>query len=135
MKKVIASLLHILLAVIVLVSGTSFTVKKMVCLSSGNVETGLYTLDGCCAEEDAGSEVELWEPCCVYSSETFYLDQNAPLKELSIKTTDLIYLPAQLFHIPALAAAEHHRAYIPYADLPPPLSGRERLIYNSIFII
>jgi hypothetical protein len=134
MKKAAVSLFHILMALIVLVSGTSFTVKKMVCLSSGNVETGFYSLDGCCGDEEQASDAQLTESCCKYSSETFYLDQKAPVKEFSLKKTDIIYLPAILPLAPELPVISY-KSSIPYVGLPPPLSGRERLTLIRILVI
>ena len=137
MKKAYTSVFHFLLAVIILVSGMSFTVKKMVCLSSGNVQVGLYSLDGCCGDEEEGSceDPKLDSKCCDYSSEVFDLDKEIVFKSSSFKQADLTLLQFAPVPYPGLRSQVQQAPHFTYADLPPPLSGRKLLSFIGILTI
>jgi hypothetical protein len=138
MKRLLSSSLSILLAVTILVTGTAFTVKKMVCLVSGKVNIGLYDVKGCCGKEDERSksdEQEISSKCCTYSSESFHLEHRGLVKEFLLKKADLISgdpVPVYSLYIPKVFFS---RTVHSFADLPPPLSGRERLNLISILTI
>lgn len=136
MKKAYASIFHTLLAVTVLISGMSFTVKKMVCLSSGDVQVGLYSLDGCCGEEeDFCEDSQVEEKCCEYSTQVLDLDKDITIKESSLKQLDLSLLQFSPIYIFSLQVRSQKTPRFSFADLPPPLSGRQLLSFISALVI
>lgn len=136
MKKACSSIFHTLLAVIILVSGMSFTVKKMVCLSSGNVQVGLYSLDGCCGDdEDSCEDTKVDSRCCDYSSQVLSLDKDVAFKTSSFNQLDLIALQFAPVRIFSIHPQEQDNFRCSFADLPPPLSGRQLLSFIGILII
>lgn len=132
-----------LLAAVVLLSGTGFTVKKMICLSSGAVEVGLYSLDGCCAAEEQAEDdcteqaaAEISDPgCCEFSSKSFFLAQDIVLKQNSVESIDFIALEPQSLYNFRLPVAAVKTEVLSYADLPPPLAGRDLLHFISVLTI
>jgi hypothetical protein len=137
MKKAYTSFLHLLLAVVVLVSGMSFTVKKMVCLSSGNVEVGLYTLEDCCSDEQDASfeDVRIDSRCCDFSSQVFTLDKEAMLKGSSLKKADIDLVQFPRTNAFRLSAQVRQPPRFTFANLPPPLSGRQLLSFINMLNI
>ena len=136
MKKVYTSILHLLLAVVVLVSGMSFTIKKMVCLSSGDVQVGWYSLDGCCGEEESSCEdVSLNSMCCEYSMQVIDLDKDITFKETPLKQLDftlLQFIPICIFSLKSQAQPSPRFSF---TDLPSPLSGRQLLSFIRVLVI
>lgn len=125
------------MAVIVLISGTGFTVKKMVCLQSGKIKTAFYSLNDCCTgkKKEQKNEEQLNSNCCKYSSESFFLDHNATEKAELFKKMDIgdavqLFITPYTFNAIARTVPVHS-----FADLPPPIPGRERLILISTFLI
>lgn len=150
MKNFLRSAFSILMAMIVLVTGTGFTIKKMVCLSTGQTEVSIYSFSGeCCEAEEIYAEescceesctaeentMQLGSKCCDYSSQIFYLAQDVVLKQASVEKTvyDIVkYAPAGSPYIYSFAPRS---SYPLFTDPPPPLSGRDRLQLTGTLLI
>lgn len=68
MNRWLKSIVALFLGVIILLTGTSLTLAKMVCLKSGYTSITFNQPDECCKHEHADAPVTIDEKCCDVSS-------------------------------------------------------------------
>lgn len=68
MQSWVKSSVSILLGIMFMLSGGSFSLAKMVCLKSGNSVITVNTPDDCCAHEHEHAPVTIEERCCDISN-------------------------------------------------------------------
>jgi hypothetical protein len=68
MNRWLKSIVSVFLGVIILLTGSSVTLAKMVCLKSGYTSITLNKPDDCCKHEHEHAPVNIEEKCCDLSS-------------------------------------------------------------------
>jgi hypothetical protein len=132
--KTAQKIFSVFLAIIFLISSLGFTANKMVCVKSGKTKLSLVNLKDCCPQKKS-SPSTIKSHCCDITNTFFNLgDLNNSHNFQSNKNFN-----SQLIHaIPGYFVSNDHIADQPlfiFADLPPPLSGRQLLSLISILII
>jgi hypothetical protein len=132
--KTLQKITSVLLAVIFLVSSLGFTANKMVCLKSGKTKLSLTHVKSCCPEKKSTLPV-VSSQCCDITNTSFNLADlhNTSKSQVSESFAFLPFfiIPGYTFNDPSTS----NETPFSFADLLPPLAGRDLLSFISILII
>ena len=132
--KAIQKITSVFLALVFLLSSLGFTVNKMTCLKSGKVRVSFVAQKDCCPEKESSIPV-IKSKCCDLSNTYFNLSDFQFTQKLSLEkqlSAKALFLNSQVFNFTQIASKF---SVIPYADLPPPRSGRTLLTFISVLTI
>ncbi len=131
--KAIKKTTALFLAVVFILSSLGFTINKMICFKSGKVKVSLSQLKDCCPEEKSSLPV-IKAPCCNINSTSFHLNDFNSSQKNNIPVADDCVLAINKY---ACTNGNYNRpsSKFIFADLPPPLYGRQLLSFISILII
>lgn len=134
--KRLQKITSLFLAFSFLLSSLGFTVNKMVCLKSGESKVSLIALKDCCpGEEEEESGCFLSHSCCDITNTYFDLSDFSSASKVSVEeqiTVQPLFYNSQIsFQIDPVSQTSANL----YADLPPPLHGRQLLSFISVLII
>ncbi|MES2286978.1 MAG: hypothetical protein V4547_14905 [Bacteroidota bacterium] len=131
--KAIKKTTALFLAMVFILSSLGFTINKMICFKSGKVKVSLSHLKDCCAEEKSALPI-VKAQCCDINSTSFHLNDfnssqknNVPVADDCVLAINKYSFPCGNYNTPS--------SKLLFADLPPPLYGRQLLSFISILII
>lgn len=132
MKKCFSSFLVIFLSLVILFGAQGFTIGKMLCLTSGKVDLSFSEPVDCCAKKESSNKV-IKNKCCDLKSTTYKLSN---FHQHFFSKLDLLNaLPVSTnFSLDLFFTDQRAEHTIPVSKAPP-LSGRDILIFTSVFII
>lgn len=122
------------LAIVFLLSSFGFTINKMICLESGNVEISLTDIDDCCSGMESANAVLKTKCCCNFSSTTFQLFEfySSQKNKIPDSVGAVLSMNKSLFPTIICSIPVSELCFI---DLPLPIYGRKLLSFISILII
>lgn len=121
------------LAMVFILSSLGFTINKMVCLKSGKVKISLSHLKECCpGEKNSGTIIKT--KCCDINNTSFHLTDFDASQKSKINVADGCVLAINKFSFTNKNYSTT-TSKLEFADLPPPISGRELLSFISILKI
>jgi hypothetical protein len=124
-------IITVFLAGIFLMSTLGLSVNKMICLESGREKISLTPLKDCCP--DMGDKQEsVAGHCCDIQNSYFHLNDFSPSAKSEVSHPGVISLIASFNPLPAKVFRPDVQSY---ADLPPPLHGRDLLTHISVLVI
>ena len=130
--KSIQKIIPVCIAVAFLLSSLGFTINKMACLKSGKTHISFLPFKDCCPEKNSTKTI-IKSPCCDINNISFKLNDFDPSQKSNIPVVDkLIFLKQVSVKQPILNTTT---SKLSFADLPPPLHGRQLLSFISILII
>lgn len=124
----------ILLAVVFLISSLGFTVNKMVCIKSGKTKFSLTALTDCCKGKKTEGAV-IKKKCCLITNSTFNLGNYQNSKKINVENTIVLENSSTRTDKTNCIESTANSKVTAYADLPPPLHGRDLLSFISTLII
>ncbi len=133
--KIAQKIVSVFLAVVFLASSLGFTVNKMTCLKSGKVVLSATAAKECCNDKPS-SKTTIKKRCCDLLNSSFCLSDFQNTEKTTIEKSGASYLPLAFLNssdnrvIFSRVASQYF-----YADLPPPLHGRQLLTFISTLII
>lgn len=131
--KAIKKTIALFLAMVFILSSLGFTINKMVCLKSGKVKISLSHLKDCCPEKKSSLPV-IKAQCCDINNTSFHLNDFNSSQKNNIPVADDCVLAINKFSFTNINC-NNTTSKLVFADLPPPLYGRQLLSFISILII
>jgi len=131
--KAIKKTTALFLAMVFILSSLGFTINKMVCLKSGKVKISLSPLKECCpGKKNSGPIVKT--KCCDINNTSFHLNDFNSSQKSNISVADDYVLAINKFSF-TNKNYNNTTSKLVFADLPPPLYGRQLLSFISILTI
>lgn len=132
--NIIKTISAFLLATLVLLYSTGFTLNKMLCLKSGKSKTSFTWVDDCCSKEGAADEVPVLKTmCCDNTSAFFHLNEYNPSQQNEIPAVANCLLPYS-YDLISVVAINSHTPHI-FPDAPSPYQGKQLLSFISVLLI
>ena len=131
--KAIKKTTALFLAMVFILSSLGFTINKMICLKSDKVKISLSELKDCCPQKKSSLPV-IKAKCCDINNTSFHLnDFNSSQKnDVPVAESCVLAIDQSSF---VNSNSINPTSKLIFADLPPPIYGRQLLSFISILII
>lgn len=135
MKRLLQNFTSILLAVVLFITTSGFSIYSHLCTISGDKDYSVSQLEPCCSSDTQQSSADFQkESCCQTDHQLIKLEVNAP----QINKDILPVLVGHYFAIPEyqanLSSCRDQGIFL-FENLPPPKTGKTILITNQVFRI
>lgn len=131
--KAIKKITALSLAMVFLLSSLGFTINKMVCFKSGKTKISLTQLKDCCPKKESANPV-VKAQCCDINNTSFHFNDFNSSSKKNIPTAGDCVLSINKYSF-KLINYHNLSTELFFADLPPPLYGRQLLSFISILVI
>ena len=123
----------VFLATVFLLSSLGFSVSKMVCLKSGKTKVSLANIHDCCKKTKSPLAV-VKANCCDINTTSFNLGDIQTLEKGSLQFLQHhTFYQHQFLYISRFSGVSVSKLF--FADLPPPLHGKDLLSFISSYLI
>ena len=130
--KLIQKISSVFLALTFLLSSLGVTINKMSCLKSGKTHISFIPFKDCCPEKNSSKTI-IKSPCCDINNTSFKLNDFDPAQKSNIPVVDKAIFLKQVSVKQTILNTTASK--LSFADLTPPLHGRQLLSFISILII
>lgn len=135
MKRLLQNFTSILLAVVLFITTSGFSIYSHLCTISGDKDYSVSQLEPCCSSDAQQSSADIQkESCCQTDHQFIKLEVNASQVNKDILPVIVEQYFSLIHYQPDLLFCTDRELFL-FENLPPPKAGKSILITNQVFRI